>query len=170
MHVYVFTFSFFRSYEHSDVKEFRNFSQFAKFSRLIGCFIEIVVGQLSQSQAIERVESQTLPRVVFEKRRDHGAHRIVSVPAFPKQVSSCAPPTGAKEETQKEMHERHSCSTCEKEKERESNGETEERGERGREGLKRDESRERDGKLEKERKMRRLKEGGKKSRERSEGR
>lgn len=129
------------------------------------------MGQLFQSQAIERVESQTLPRVVFEKRRDHGAHRIVSVPAFPKQVSSCAPPTGAKEETQKEMHERHSTRAKEKGKEKESNGrDGGGGGRRGREGLKRDKSRERDGKLEKERKMRRLKEGGKRSCEGREGR
>lgn len=48
---------------------------------LAGYFIKIVVGQLTQSQAIDRVESQTLPRVVvFEKRRDHGTRRIVSVP------------------------------------------------------------------------------------------
>lgn len=97
---------------------------------------------------------------MFEKRRDHGAHRIVSVPET--SFFLRAAPTGAKEETQKEMHERHSCSTHEREREREEKGEKEAKGAR-QEGLKRDTSRERDGKLEKERKMRRLKEGGKKS-------
>lgn len=158
MHAYVFVFSFFRSHEHSDVKKFRNFSQFAKFSRLIGCFIEIVAGQLSQLQAIERVESQTLPRVVFEKRRDHEAHRIVSVPAFPKQVSSLRRRRAQRKRRKKRCTSGIRVPRARRRKRKNRTARRRRRERRG--GLKRDESRERDGKLEKERKMRRLKEGG----------